>query len=236
MTIAAAAQSLTPGDKVNLYTLDLNPVGVQMILHFTNNVLEDGSPILFNQIEYAHVDVETSGWEQTGTGPFPRPKVKVGNVFDFLSGLLYAYNDLVGAKFIRLVTFRQFLDDGESPDPEAYFPPDIYTIEQKTAATKSYLEFTLSAAVDQQGITLPRRKIFRDTCTHSYRIPKQGGGFTYTKATCPYAGTACFDRHGNTTTPDKDQCGYRLSDCKLRFPSGALPTRAFPGVVRTNLR
>jgi len=235
MNIAAAAQSLTPGDKVNLYTLDLNPVGVQMILHFTNNVLEDGSPVIFNKIEYAHVDIETSGWEQTGTGPFPRPKVKIGNVFDFLSGLLYAYDDLVGAKFIRLVTFRQFLDNGDAPDPDSYFPPDIYAVEQKTAATKSSIEFTLSAAVDQQGVTLPRRKIFRDTCTHSYRIPKPGG-FDYKKATCPYTGTACFNKNGEATTPDKDQCGYRLSDCKLRFPSGALPTRAFPGVVRTSLR
>lgn len=243
--IARTAQSLTPGDRVNLYILDLAPIGVGQVFYITDSTQKeaDGTyqPLRFGGVEYTPVDIKTSGWELTGQGPFPRPKVSISNALDFLAGLLYQFDDLVGANFSRVRTYRHFLDGAPGADPTAYYPPDIYRIEQKTKQNSTEIEFVLAAAVDQQGLTIPRRKMLRDTCTHTYRIPKPGGGFDYTKATCPYAGAACFDASGKPTTPDKDQCGLLLSDCRLRFrPNGGtkqpLPTRAFPGLVRTTVQ
>ncbi|MGK9084931.1 phage minor tail protein L [Brucella intermedia] len=243
--IARTAQSLTPGDRVNLFILDLTPIGVGQIFYLTNSVnkKEDGTyePLRFGGVDYTPVDIKTSGWELTGQGPFPRPKVTVSNALDFLAGLLYEFDDLVGAKFTRVRTYRQFLDGEAEADPTAYYPPDIYRIEQKTKQGATEIEFVLAAAVDQQGLTVPRRKMLRDTCTHTYRIPKPGGGFDYSKATCPFAEARYYDASGNPTTADKDQCGLLLSDCRLRFrPAGGvkqpLPTRAFPGLIRTTVQ
>lgn len=233
------SQSLTPGDLVHLFILDLNPLGENLVLRFTNNVMKDSQgatqPLLFQGEEYTPVDLETEGWEYNGKGPFPRPKVRVSNVLSFFSGLLFEYDDLVGARFVRLRTYRNLLDGQPNADPEAHYAPDIYQVERKVKQTNTEIEFQLAAHVDQEGVTLPRRKIFRDTCTHRYRVPLPGGAFSYHKVTCPYAGNQFWDYKGEPTTADKDQCGLRLSDCKKRFPTGPLPTRAFPGINRVNL-
>ncbi|QIG76832.1 minor tail protein L [Rhizobium phage RHph_Y1_11] len=234
-TLESEVQKLAPDALIELFILSLAPLGVSGTLYFTNNRNPDGSPIVFGGQEYVSVDFKSEGWEFQGTGPFPRPVLTISNVARFLSGLLYDYNDLVGARVTRLRTFAKFLDGGAEADPDKTFAPDIYVIFQKRKHTKKFIEFVLAANADQEGVMLPRRQVLRDTCTHSYRIwNPDTATFDYTEATCPYTGSAYFNENGQSvSSPADDKPNYQLSTCcKKRFGNKNLPTRAFPGVVR----
>ncbi|SCM71481.1 conserved hypothetical protein [uncultured Pleomorphomonas sp.] len=232
-SIAEVSQRLAVGDLVQLFILDLTPIGVDGIYRFTNSITGAGEKVSFGGEKYTAVDFETEGWEYNGKGAFPRPRMRVSNVGGFLSGLLYQYGDLVGAEVTRIRTFAEFLDGMPNADSSIIYPPDIYRVFQKIRQNKKLVEIELSAAVDEEEAKIPARKIFRDTCMHDYRRYVEGA-WDYTTATCPYTGSACFTRDGvSTDDPSADVCGRQLSDCQLRFGSDPLPTRAFPGVSRS---
>lgn len=230
-----ANQKLAPGDLVELFILDLSPIGVVGTRRFTNSVQPDeaNAGLMFDGQFYDAVDFKSEGWEYNGQGAFPRPKIQISNVGGFLSQMLYDYQDLVGCQIARLRTFSQFLDGMPEADPDVYYPPDIYRIHQKVKQNKKMIVFELAAPVDQEGQKLPARKILRDTCTQRYRRWVPGEGFDYTHVTCPYNGTSYFNAKGESTlSASEDKCGLQLRDCKLRFGNQNLPTWAFPGVLR----
>jgi lambda family phage minor tail protein L len=143
------------------------------------------------------------------------------------------YGDLIGCEVSRVRTFQQFLDGQLEADPTAYFGPDTFKVERKTDENPVYIEWELSASIDQQGVKLPRRQVLRDTCSLMYRVWNAStNSFDYTHATCPYTGSAYFDVHDNATTAAQDTCSLRLSSCKLRFQPAPLPYGGFPGVAR----
>ena len=226
-------QSAEPGAYVALYELDTRPVGGSDILYFTQSQYET-APVVFRGKTYVPVDIEVDGFEWNGRGQLPTPRVRIANANRVLSSLVIGFDDLLGCPFTRLRTFRQFLDNEPLADPNAVFPPDVYRIERKSSHNKVFVEWELAAAMDQQGRFLPGRQILRDSCTHRYRT-WNGTGYDYSKATCPYAGTGAWNEFGVATIPSADQCGKRVTDCKLRFGTAPLPTRAFPGVNRNRV-
>lgn len=229
MGIEETRQSLSPGQKIELFEVDLNPIGVAEIHRFTPHQ----QILTFDGNAYQPIEVRAEDFEWSGTGPLPQPTIMMGNINLVFSSLVREHNDLVGAKVTRIRTFRQFLDDGSSPDPEAKMPIDVYTIDAKEEQTKFMVKFRLKAAMDQQGRALPGRQIVRDACLHRYRV-WNGSTFDYTKATCPYADATYFTEQGNPVSdPALDRCGKRLSDCEKRFGvTVSLPIRSFPGVAR----
>jgi len=121
---------------------------------------------------------------------------------------------------------RKYLDDGSTPDPTAY-AEDIYFINKKKAETDDLMVFELISAIDLQGKKLPGRIMTANVCTWQYK-----------SAECSWPGTdpsKWFDSNGDPVLAAvSDQCGKRLSDCKLRFGSAAeLPYGAFPALGRT---
>ncbi|MCW2242270.1 phage minor tail protein L [Azospirillum canadense] len=234
--LAAEAHSDAPDPIVTLYDLDTAVYGGGTY-HFTDNS-GNGAPIKWRGNDYQPFDLESEGWEWSGRGPLPTPRLRLTNANMLLSSLIATYDDLIGCRVTRWRTMARFLDTGATPSPGDHFPPDVYVIERKAVQTKQVVEFELSAALDQQGRMLPGRQVIRDSCTHTYRRWNSlTGGFDYSKASCPFAetGAGCyFDRLGNPVTdPSQDVCGKRLSDCRLRFNRyGFLFTRAFPGAGR----
>jgi len=232
--IERVSQSLSPGDIVQLFQLDLSPIGTNQVLCFT-----PGPAVTFRGITYASVDIMAEGFEWSGKGKMPQPKLKIGNATRMISALALDFQDLIGARLTRIRTYRQYLDGQSTSDPDAAYDPDIYTVEQKTHHDKFSIEFMLSAAMDQDGRQLPGRMVLRDVCTWRYRIWNPAlnagaGGFDYSRVIgCPYVGTAYFDRLGLPVAAAQDQCGKRISDCKKRFGNNAaLPYGGFPGVSR----
>ncbi len=218
------------GEIVDLYQLDLTKLN-GTIYYFTTSI-EPGSGFLsFAGIVYNAVDIMVDGFEVSGRGSLPTPSFKIANISRALTGLVADYDDLVGAPVTRIQTLSKYLDDGDTPNPSAHFPPDVFVIAQKVVQDKLLLEFQLQAAIDVEGQKIPNRLVLRNYCKRAYRIwNPNNGAFDYSKAQCPYAGAGYFDRNGEPTTPDKDQCGKDRTGCMARYGDSPLPTWAFFGV------
>jgi lambda family phage minor tail protein L len=234
MTLELTRQKDNPGDFVQLFELDMTKLGGVVLRFVMAGDQADG--VRWRGETYAPVQIEAEGFEMNGQGSLPTPKIRIANVNGMLTGLIRDYKDLIGARLTRTRTFRQHLDDGEEADPTACWAPDVYQVERNSVLNKIYVEWELSAVLDQQGTMLPARQVLRDYCDKTYRR-WTGAGFDYSTATCPYSGAACFDAEGASAASAGDRCGKRLSDCKRRFGATAeLPYGGFPGVARVRAR
>jgi lambda family phage minor tail protein L len=231
MTIPyAEAQSLTPGGRVILYELDLSPLGVvdDPLRYLSPQANELGQPIIWGGHAYALCPIETEGFDLTSQGALPRPKVRVSNVTGLFTSLCQAHDDLIGARLTRRRVLVKHLPaenfaSGVNPtaDPAVCFEPEIWWVDQKTHESRLMIEWELCSPFDLQGVWLPRRQIVPGPCLWQYR-----------SADCGYTGPGGWDANDNPVDDPEinDRCGLRVTSCKLRFPSGALPYGAFPGV------
>ena len=132
------------------------------------------------------------------------------------------------------MTFAQFPDGAAMADPDCHSPIDAYVVNRKTSQTAELVTFELSTPLDQTSKMLPGRMVLKRHCSWRYRS-YDGATFDYTKVECPYTGTDYFTPEGDATDkPALDNCGKRVSDCKLRFVGEPLPFGGFPGVRRFN--
>lgn len=225
------AAKLTQDAIVEMFELDLQRIGMGIFRFSNTNV--DGKTIEFNQNEYPATPIQASGFAWDGAGTMPRPQLTMASKDLYFLNLVVDADDLVGMPLRRIKTFRKYLDDGSHPNTGVSFPVDHFVIERKATQSRQTLSFELSTELDQQGTKLPKLKVLRDTCVHTYRY-WNGITFQYKKVGCPYAGNRYYKKNGDPTTdPRQDTCGKRISDCKLRFGENAiLPRMAFPGVGR----
>ncbi|WP_081024179.1 phage minor tail protein L, partial [Ralstonia solanacearum] len=107
MKITADIQRLEPGALVELFELDATAVGGDM--RRFHGYAQVGS-IWWAGNEYAPWPIEATGFEQTGQGQQPAPRLAVGNVDGSISALCLYTDDLVGAKVRRRRTLGRFLD------------------------------------------------------------------------------------------------------------------------------
>ena len=77
----------------------------------------------------------------------------------------------MGATVTRIRTLARFLDAANfpgnsnpfgTPDPDAEFPREIYTIDRKASENRDVVEFELAAAFDLVGVRAPKRQCTRD--------------------------------------------------------------------------
>lgn len=229
--IATDVQRLTQDTVVTMFQIDATKVG-EGVLCFSNTSV-DGQPVRFGGVTYIPLPIKADGFKWTGDGTLPRPTLSLtARDLMFLSMVVNS-GDLVGCPVTRIRTYRKYLDDGSSPNPQALFPPDNYVIERKSSQKRTQLQFELSVKMDQQGVMLPARQVLRDSCTHRFRY-WANGHWNYSGVTCPYTGSAMYEPNGTPTTdPTKAKCGKRLSDCKKHFGEYAtLPFYGYPGVGR----
>lgn len=230
----SASISATPGEIIALYELDLTVIGVSEILYFTGSTSSNPLPITFQGVQYTPIELKSSGWTQSGTGPFPQPKIQVSNVNNLFSGLVRQYQDLIGAKLTRKRLFASFLDGyvngGQAGN--ALFAVDQYYLYQKTGHNKLYVEWKLASAIDQEGQQLPSRLVIRDSCQFQYRVWNPNtGAFDYTHVDCPYTGSATYNNTNQADAAQNDACDHTTIGCTLRFSIyGYLPFGGYPGV------
>lgn len=231
LNLKETQQGFTPGRMVTLFELDLAGLGGS-VLYFTSSAFES-SAIVFDGNTYVPINAEAEGFDSDSDGALPSPTLRVSNVEFTYQGLLYDFGDLLGAEFRRVRTFRQFLDDGADPDPDARFPDDVYIINRKTDQNKIFIAWELRSPLDNESAFLPGRQILKTSCSHMYRI-WTGAAFDYSSATCPYTAALYYNTAGvSEALPENDRCGKRLSSCRLRFgEAAALPFAGFPGVSK----
>jgi lambda family phage minor tail protein L len=225
---------LAYGDEVELFELDLTSLGGQ-VYRFTPSVPAGSEPLSFGGNSYLPVDISIDGFEVSSRGSLPTPTVRIANTTRAVTSIINELNDdLIGCKVTRIKTLAKYLDGYPEEDPSAFYPPDIFVIEQKTGEGKLFVEFQLCASIDVAGQMLPRRQILRNYCARIYRrFDPQTADFDYSKTQCPYRGNLFFNRSNQqVASPADDHCSKTLEGCKLRFAPASLPGWFFPGAGR----
>jgi lambda family phage minor tail protein L len=213
---------------VDLFTVDISvllPAGSteQAIYRFCNWSQVNGADVVYDGNTYTALPMQTTGFELSTNGQLERPSIKFANVGLAITGLTNTYDDLVGATVQRIRTLTTYLDGQPGADPDAYWGPDEWVIEQKASEDKLAVAFQLSVPFDLEGRSLPGRRLLREQCQWIYRD----------NIGCHYNGASYWDANDNVVgTLAQDACGKRLESCRLRFGSGSrLPFGGFPGLV-----
>jgi lambda family phage minor tail protein L len=216
----SALQAVAPGAVIELFELELNTTqhGVTETYRFHAGVnADDNQNIVWAGNEYVRFPIETEGFEYSGQGQLPRPKLRVSNIFGTVTALLLTLpNGLEGAKVTRIRTLVRYIDATNfpgnvnpygTPDPTAEFPREIYYVDRKIIETRDVIEFELAAVFDLIGVRAPKRQCVSNVCQWKYRGPE-----------CGYTGNAYFNANNQpVTTLVQDACGKQLSSCELRF-------------------
>lgn len=213
---------------VDLFTLDITillPPGStdQAVYRFCNWTQTNGSDIVYQTDTYTALPLESNGFELNTSGQLARPTLTFANVGLGITALTNTYDDLVGATVKRIRTLTTYLDGEPGADPNAYWGPDEWIVEQKSGENKLAISFQLAVPFDLEGRTLPGRRLLREQCQWVYR----------SSIGCHYTGTNYFNANDQAVASSGDDvCGKRLSSCRLRFGDGdRLPFGGFPGLV-----
>ncbi|HEU4709604.1 MAG TPA: phage minor tail protein L [Methylophilaceae bacterium] len=230
MSIASDIQKLDPGSIIELFELDTTGIGGSGIDRFHSGVNGLSANVVWQGNTYTKYPISASGFEKTGSGPAPRPSLQVANLDGLIGAFAAEFDDLLNAKITRKRTFAKYLDavnfaSGVNPtaDPNAGFDDEVYYVARKANENKIFVEFELAAANDLNGVYIPLRQVIANVCPWRYR-----------SAECSYSGGAVADINDVPTTDSaQDQCGKRLTSCKLRFGEyNPLPYGGYPAAAR----
>ena len=232
--ISGDFQAPDPSAIIELFELQLfsNIHGVNDIyrFHAGTNLVNNGE-VVWKGNPYLRFPVEADGFEYTGQGTLPRPKIRISNILGSITAILLSMpNGLEAAKVTRIRTLGRYIDGVNfpggtnplgTPDPTAEFPREIYYIDRKSAENRELVEFELASVFDLAGVRAPKRQCIANICQWVYR-----------SAECSYIGTNYFDANNNAVgSASLDVCGKRLSSCQVRFGTNAeLPYGSYPGV------
>jgi lambda family phage minor tail protein L len=216
----SALQEIAPGAIIELFELQLNATqhGVNETYRFHAGVnADDNQSIIWASNEYLRFPIDAEGFEYSGQGQLPRPKLRVSNIFGTITALILTLpNGLEGAKVTRIRTLARYIDGTNfpggtnpygTPDPTAEFPREIYYVDRKASENREVIEFELAAVFDLIGVRAPKRQCVSNVCQWKYRGPE-----------CGYAGNAYFNANNQPVgSLAQDACGKQLSSCELRF-------------------
>jgi len=225
-------QSIAPSAIIELFELQLNTAiqGTSTLYRFHAGVNLTGSngDVVWAGNAYNKFPIEADGFEYSGNGQLPRPKIRVSNILGTITAIILT-TPLEGAKVTRIRTMARYLDAVNfaggvnpygTPEPASEWLREIYYIDRKATETRDVVEYELCAAFDLQGVRAPKRQCISNICQWVYR-----------SAECSYSGTNYFTENDVATTLANDVCGKKLSSCKARFGATAqLPFGSFPGV------
>jgi lambda family phage minor tail protein L len=193
-------QKIAPSSIIELFELQLVTAlhGANTIFRFhAGSNMNANGELVWNGNVYERYPIEADGFEYTGNGQLPRPKVRVSNIFGTITAILLtvnntsAGNDLNGAKLTRIRTLARYIDGANftggtnpygTPDPTAEFPREIYYLDRKVTENRDVVEFELAAAFDLAGVRAPKRQCVANRCQWVYRSTE-----------CSYAGPPIAD-------------------------------------------
>ena len=231
-TPVSELQAIAPSAIIELFELQLNTAiqGSNTIyrFHAGTNATGTNGDVVWAGNTYQAFPIESEGYEYSGNGQLPRPKIRISNIFGTITSIILV-TPLEGSKITRIRTMARYLDAVNfpgginplgTPDPTCEWPREIYVLDRKSAETREVVEYEMCAAFDLIGVRAPKRQCLSNICQWVYR-----------SAECSYTGTAYFTENDVATTSVNDVCGKKLSSCKARFGSTAqLPFGSFSGI------
>ena len=171
-------QKINPSAVIELFTLvtttALHGSNTTYRFHAGTN-LNSNADIIWAGNTYTKMPIQAEGFAYQN-GQLPRPTLTVSNALGTITAILLNVNetttgnDLTGATVTRIRTLAKFLDAVNfpsnvnpygTPDPNAEFPQEIYSIDRKSAENREVVTFELAAVIDLAGIRAPKRQCTR---------------------------------------------------------------------------
>jgi len=177
-SVVSDLQSINPSAIIELFTLTTTAAlhGSVTTHRFHNGTsLKDNGEIVWAGNTYQRFPIQAEGFAFQ-KGQLPRPTLTVSNALGTITAILLNVNetttgnDLTGATVTRIRTLAKFLDAVNfpsnvnpygTPDPNAEFPQEIYSIDRKSAENREVVTFELAAVLDLAGIRAPKRQCTR---------------------------------------------------------------------------
>ena len=222
-------QSLTPTSIIELFQLELNALqhGINTIYYFhAGTSLKNNGSVYWAANEYMAFPIEAEGFEYSGTGQLPRPKIRVANLSGTITSLILSLpNGIEGAKITRIRTFARYIDNNNfpgdtnpygAPDSSMKMPDEVYYVDRLVTETRDLIELELVAVFDLMGVRAPKRQCIPNMCQWVYK----GAECTYSPKTS-FTGT--YNRAGTTVTVTAS--GHGLSNGEniyLDFTTGGV--------------
>jgi phage-related protein len=254
--IANAIQEISPSALIELFQLELNVTqhGVAETYYFhagTNS--NDYQELIWNAQPYMALPIEVEGFEYSGQGTLPRPKMRISNLMGTITALILTLPEgLEGAKLTRIRTLARFIDGANFKSDEYLLTEDGFALMYEDD-TFIYQEVGNPFGAPDPTAEFPREIFFVDRKSAEnrdvvefelasafdmagIRAPKRQCitrcQWVYRSAECSYTGTNYFNASdapvGNAS---EDVCGKRVDSCKARFGQNAeLPHGGFVGI------
>ena len=171
-SVISDIQGINPSSIIELFALTTTAAlhGSATTYRFhAGSSLNSNGEIVWAGNSYQRFPVEADGFAFQ-KGQIPRPTLTVSNALGTITSILLTVNqtttgnDLTGATVTRIRTLAKFLDAVNSygtPDPNAEFPQEIYSIDRKASETRDAVSFELAAPIDLAGVRAPKRQCTR---------------------------------------------------------------------------
>lgn len=143
---------------IDLYQLDLAPIGYNIQLYFCNFSQSNGANIAFQGRPYVAYPIEASGFEKSIQGSLPTPSLSVSNVFADISSLIINYQGLGGAKLTRIQILASNIDGTAGANSSDIESTEIYYISSYIENSKE-VKFNLKHPLALDKLRLPRKRI-----------------------------------------------------------------------------
>jgi lambda family phage minor tail protein L len=219
--LLAEIQKVAPSAIIELFVLELNLKvhGVTDVYRFhagTNATGSNGN-VVWAGNTYQAFPIEAEGFEYSGNGQLPRPKIRVSNIMGTVTALILSLpSGLEGAKVTRIRTLARYLDAVNfpgsvnpygTPDSTAQMPLEVFYIDRKSVENRDVVEYEMCASFDLVGVRSPKRQCISNICQWEYRSTE-----------CGYTAAGYYDANDEPVSLlSQDVCGKRLSSCKARF-------------------
>ena len=177
-SVISDIQGINPSSIIELFTLTTTAAlhgSAQTYRFHAGSSLNSNGEIVWAGNSYQRFPVEADGFAFQ-KGQIPRPTLTVSNALGTITSILLTVNqtttgnDLTGATVTRIRTLAKFLDAVNfaggvnpygTPDPNAEFPQEIYSIDRKASETRDAVSFELAAPIDLAGVRAPKRQCTR---------------------------------------------------------------------------
>jgi lambda family phage minor tail protein L len=173
-------QKINPSSIIELFTLTLDATlhGSTDVYRFHNGSSpNNNAEVIWAGNNYLRYPIQATGFEQTGKGSLPRPKLIVSNILGTLTAVMQNTNkvtagvDLNGSKLVRIRTLARYLDAANwstgtnpfgTPSPTTELPQEIYYLDRKVTENRDVVEWECASAFDlSYGPKAPKRLITR---------------------------------------------------------------------------
>jgi len=237
----SALQAIAPGAIIELFELELNAAqhGVNETYRFHAGVnADDNQNIIWAGNEYMRFPLEAEGFEYSGQGQLPRPKLRISNILGTITALILTLpNGLEGAKVTRIRTLGRYLDSANFAPFDFLLLEDLdfllledggsVGLETTDATPDPTAEFPREIYYIDRKVVETRDVIEFELAAVfdliGVRAPKRQCvsnvcQWKYRGPECGYAGNAYFNTNNQpVATLAEDACGKQLSSCELRF-------------------